>query len=53
MNMVTPDWKDDTILYLELNEADRYTGVSLVRATGTNQDPTRIANGANVAKWIP
>jgi Tol biopolymer transport system component len=50
---IIPDWKDDTILYLELNEADHYTGISLVRATGTDQEPTRIANGANVAKWIP
>jgi hypothetical protein len=50
---ITPDWKGSSILYLEISEADRYAGISLIRADETEQVQLRIKAGANIAKWIP
>jgi Tol biopolymer transport system component len=50
---IAPDWKNNTILYLDISERDRYAGVSLIDPAGTEQLPRRINSGANIAKWIP
>jgi hypothetical protein len=50
---ITPDWQGDSILYLEISEADRYAGVSVVRPDESEQVQRRIKPAANIAKWIP
>ncbi|HEX6178294.1 MAG TPA: hypothetical protein VF057_08035 [Thermoanaerobaculia bacterium] len=50
---IAPDWKGNTILYLDISEADRYAGISLIRPDDIEQPPQRIAPGVNIAKWIP
>ena len=50
---IAPDWKNNTILYLDISERDRYAGVSLIDPALTEQSPRRINSGANIAKWIP
>jgi Tol biopolymer transport system component len=50
---IAPDWKGNTILYLDVSEPDRYAGISLVRPGEIEQSPQRIAPGVNIAKWIP
>lgn len=50
---ITPDWKGNTILYLEISERERYAGVSLIEPGATEQAQLRIASGVNIAKWIP
>lgn len=50
---IIPDWRDDSILYLELNDEGDYLGASMVSANGIEQAPRRIGLGANVPKWIP
>jgi len=50
---IAPDWKGDSILYLDISESDRYAGLSLVRPDESGQAPQRIRPDANIAKWIP
>jgi hypothetical protein len=50
---IAPDWKGTTILYLDVSEADRYAGVSLIDEHAPEQAPRRIKPGMNIAKWIP
>lgn len=50
---IAPDWKGSSILYLDISEADRYAGISLVRPDETEQVQVRIKAGANIAKWLP
>ena len=50
---IAPDWKGNTILYLEISESGRYAGVSLIEPGEIEQAQLRIAPGVNIAKWIP
>lgn len=50
---ITPDWKNDSILYLDISENDRYAGISLVGHDASEQTQRRIKPAANIAKWIP
>ena len=50
---ITPDWKENSILFLDISEAARYAGISLIEPDGTEQTPRRIAPGVNIGKWIP
>lgn len=50
---VLPNWKDDLILYTEINEAAQYAGISLVRDQGTDQLPERLRSGPWGPNWIP
>lgn len=50
---IAPDWKGDTILYLEISESARYSGASLVHPDQIEQAPQRVKEDANIAKWIP
>lgn len=45
---IAPDWKGDTILYLEISESDRYAGASLVHPDQTEQaQPQRRSVAGN------
>ena len=50
---ILPDWVGDLVVYMELNDAEDYLGVSLVAASQPDQPPRRIIRGAQGAKWIP
>lgn len=50
---ITPDWQGDSILYLDISEADRYAGISVIRPDESEQVQQRIKPAANIAKWIP
>jgi Tol biopolymer transport system component len=50
---IAPDWKGDSILYLDVSERDRYGGISLVQPHQPEQLQRRIQQGGNIAKWIP
>ena len=50
---ITPDWKENTILYLEISETGRYAGISMIEPGKIEQAQLRIAPGVNIAKWIP
>ena len=50
---IAPDWKGETILYLDISETDRYAGISLINPNDIDQSPIRIKPGGNIAKWIP
>ena len=50
---ITPDWKGNTILYLEITDKTNspHAGLVLINADGTGYRLLR--NGANIGKWIP
>jgi Tol biopolymer transport system component len=48
-----PDWRDNEIIYTEINETDKYSGAAVVNSTGTEQTPTRIKTAVKSPKWIP
>ncbi len=48
-----PNWKDNLILYTEINEAAQYAGVSIVSDQESDQLPERIRSGPWAANWIP
>jgi len=50
---IAPDWKGELILYLDISEADRYAGISIINPNDVDQLPNRIKSGGNIAKWIP
>ncbi|MBC7829758.1 MAG: hypothetical protein H7122_18585 [Chitinophagaceae bacterium] len=50
---IAPDWKGELILYLDISEADRYAGISIINPNNVDQLPNRIKSGGNIAKWIP
>lgn len=50
---IAPDWKGNSILYLDISERDRYAGISLIQPDVTEQVPQRIGAGVNIGKWIP
>ena len=50
---ITPDWKGNTIVYLDISEAERYAGLSLIEPGEIEQAQLRISPGVNIAKWIP
>lgn len=50
---IVPHWKGDRIVYLELNDADDYLGVSLIDPRRPDQAGTRIRRGASIPRWIP
>ncbi|MCI0525675.1 MAG: hypothetical protein L0Y75_10470, partial [Acidobacteria bacterium] len=50
---VLPNWKDNLILYTEINEAAQYAGISIVSDQGTDQLPERIRSGPWAPNWIP
>ena len=50
---IAPDWKGPLILYLDISEADRYAGISIINPNDIDQLPNRIKSGGNIAKWIP
>jgi len=50
---IAPDWKGDSILYLDISQADRYAGISLIEPNVPEQAPRRIGSGVNIGKWIP
>jgi len=48
---IVPDWKENKIIFLEINPGDDYIGASIVNADGTGYK--RIKKGAGFPKWIP
>ena len=50
---ITPDWKGDSILYLDISEASQYAGLSLIAPHVTEQLQRRVKHDVNIAKWIP
>jgi Tol biopolymer transport system component len=50
---IIPDWKGDTVVYMQISERDSYSGACVVSATGVEQEPLRIKPGAQSPKWIP
>lgn len=49
---VLPNWKDNLILYTEINEAAQYAGISIVSDQGSDQLPERIRSGPRAPNWI-
>ena len=49
---ITPHWKADRLLYLELNDATDYLGVSTIDPLRANQGGTRMRRGAGIARWM-
>jgi Tol biopolymer transport system component len=50
---ILPNWKDNLILYSEINETAQYAGISVVSDQGTEQLPDRLRSGPWGANWIP
>ncbi len=50
---VLPNWKDNLILYTEINEAAQYAGISIVSDQGNDQLPQRMRSGPWAPNWIP
>jgi Tol biopolymer transport system component len=50
---ITPDWRDDAILFLDISEKERYAGLSTVSPDKPDQVPQLLRDGANIGKWIP
>ncbi len=50
---IAPDWKNNSILYLEISEASRWSGIALVGPDESEQVQRRVKEGANIGKWIP
>jgi Tol biopolymer transport system component len=50
---ILPNWKDNLILYSEINEGAQYAGISIVSDQGTEQLPERLRSGPWGANWIP
>jgi Tol biopolymer transport system component len=55
---ILPDWRGDTILYMEMSERDRFVGLVLSDTLGitrrrTGTAPPRIWDGARMGKFIP
>lgn len=48
-----PDWKEDLVVYTELNDRGAYAGAAMVSANGFEQAPVRFKYGAGIPKWIP
>jgi len=48
---IIPSWKDDWIVFVELNQKDNYRGASIIKSDGTGYG--RIKEGASTPKWIP
>ena len=50
---VLPNWKDNLILYTEINEAAQYAGISIVSDQGSDHLPERLRSGPWAPNWIP
>jgi Tol biopolymer transport system component len=55
---ILPDWRGDTLLYMEMSERDRFVGLVLSDAGGSSRRrigsaPPRIWDGARAGKFIP
>jgi hypothetical protein len=50
---VLPNWKGNSILYTEMNEAAQYAGTAIVNDQGTDQLPEHLKSGPWGANWIP
>lgn len=50
---IVPHWKGERIVYLELNDAEDYLGVSLIGSRQPDQTGTRIRRGGASPRWIP
>lgn len=49
---IVPHWMGSQILYLELNDAAGYRGLSLISPFQPEQVGTRIREGGGIARWI-
>lgn len=50
---IIPNWRDNLILYTEINESGQFLGASTVRDSGIDQTPTRVRRDVNAPNWIP